>query len=578
MIGEISFLLVSLLGTSFLPGFFFVRMFQWNPLEKLCGSIALSLFLIYLWSFLGYLLGTPIWWAWIATAAALVMGFASRRDLAMLFHNQTLRRAVLGFAVVFAWTLVLLALVRNYSGGGWYGDWYEHYQRTQLFLERLPADTALFGGYLLPARPPLMNLVAAHFLAHSEASFPLFQFTFTYLNLLVFFPLALILPALVKRGGRGIAVLVPLLALNPMLMENATYTWTKLLSAFFVVFGVWLYLAALRKRDPVRMTWAFAVLAAGALVHFAVGPYLVFLAGHYLVLVWPRRARRWAELATFAAIGTIILATWFAWSAYRLGAHATFSSNTSVTSGQRYEGSNLAKAALNLRDTLVPHVLRGASLADFEQESTAGLRRDSWFLTYQGDVVPAMGVIGGLVVLGLLAMALLSPSRRLAGTRERRFWLAFVPICTVLGVAVVGERDHFGLAHVCLPPLVLLGVALVAATFPRLPRLVRTALTAGAAFDFALGIFLQFRLENVAYRAETIVGKTIAGPVGAPGLSRVASANFVIKNGYRLDFLGDHAAPWSSAIQLLVLLGAAAFLVFLLRAAWPRRSPRSHDA
>ena len=33
---------------SFAPGFFFVRKLPWNPLEKLCGSIALSLILVYL--------------------------------------------------------------------------------------------------------------------------------------------------------------------------------------------------------------------------------------------------------------------------------------------------------------------------------------------------------------------------------------------------------------------------------------------------------------------------------------------------------------------------------------------------
>ena len=46
-----------LLVCCFAPGFFFVRRLRWNPLEKLCGSIGLSLILIYLASWGIYCVG-----------------------------------------------------------------------------------------------------------------------------------------------------------------------------------------------------------------------------------------------------------------------------------------------------------------------------------------------------------------------------------------------------------------------------------------------------------------------------------------------------------------------------------------
>ena len=46
----------------------------------------------------------------------------------------------------------------------------------------------------------------------------------------------------------------------------------------------------------------------------------------------------------------------------------------------------------------------------------------------------------------------------------------FVAGVFVLGIATVGQSDDVGLAHICLQPLVLLGVVLVAASLPDLPR------------------------------------------------------------------------------------------------------------
>jgi hypothetical protein len=74
-------------------------------------------------------------------------------------------RQIAAFGFLFLWAIGLLSLVRHYSGGAWAGDWIEHYERTLFFLDHRPKDTVSIGAYLLPARPPLMNLVAAHCLA-----------------------------------------------------------------------------------------------------------------------------------------------------------------------------------------------------------------------------------------------------------------------------------------------------------------------------------------------------------------------------------------------------------------------------
>ena len=55
-------------------------------------------------------------------------------------------------------------IIRNYSGALWSGDWLEHFQRSLFFLHHFPKDTPIYGEYLLPARPPMMNVLAAFFL------------------------------------------------------------------------------------------------------------------------------------------------------------------------------------------------------------------------------------------------------------------------------------------------------------------------------------------------------------------------------------------------------------------------------
>jgi len=118
---------------------------------------------------------------------------------------------------------------------------------------------------------------------------------FTFFNLLVFLPCCLVIRVLARVRRVRVLPLVGLFAMNPAVMQNATYTWTKLLTAFFVILALSLYLSAWRKRDSRRMVAAFVALAAGLLVHYSAGPYVVFFAVHYLLVVF--RTRRQVERA-----------------------------------------------------------------------------------------------------------------------------------------------------------------------------------------------------------------------------------------------------------------------------------------
>jgi hypothetical protein len=572
LVFQLGLLLCLLLVCSFAPGFYCVRRLPWSPMEKFSGGVGLSLVLLYLASWGIYCFsprgasGAAIeTGAFVAVSLICVLlGILARRDLSGLLRSFRVRRAVFGQAFLLLWTVVILAMIRNYSGLDWGHDWFEHFQRSLFFLHRFPAHTPILGGYELPARPPMMNVLAAFFLAQTQDRFELFQVASAFLNTLVFLPCCLMLPALGLARRPRILPLVALFAFSPVVMENATYTWTKSLSAFFVVLAFWFYLAGWRKNDRVRMAAAFLALSAGLLVHYSAGPYCLLLGSHYLLRVFWKRPRKWRELAVIVVPCALLLATWFAWSAAVYGPRVTLQSNTSVTSARQYSGNNLLKIGANLADSIVPYLLRGG-LTSTGQTNPVGVLRDNAFAFYQVNLIFSMGLVGGPLVLWLLWGFV----RRSAGSREWRFWRLLIPLCVLIGIAVVGERDPYGSGHLTLIPLEILGLSLIAAAFPR-RRAAAMAVVAGCLVDFSLGVFLQARIEALENTPRRTVftadlnpayGRFQMGSSTADGLSETAWANWYFKHRFALcrqllAMVAGYPAPDAVARQVASLAQA----------------------
>ena len=535
------------------PGFFFVRRLRWRPLEKLCGAVGLSFVLLYLAAWGIFCFGPADGWAHTALYAAVAavcvaMAIASWRDAARLFRPAAVRSGISAYAFLLVWTLVMLAAIRVYSGAKWSSDWLEHFQRSLFFLYRWPAGTPILGNYLLPARPPMMNVVAAFFLALTGDRFENFQIVFAFLNLLPVLACWQLLRGFAGPRRARILPLVILFALNPVMMEAATYTWTKAFAAFYVLLAVHFYLSGWRKRDGTRIAAAFLSLAAGMLAHYSAGPYIVFFALHYLVAVFRARPARWRELATIVAECGLLLATWFGWSVATFGTKGTLASNTSVTSSRQYEGHNLEKIAGNLVDTVAPAALRDPGLLDtFAQPNRLGRLRDDFFISYQPNLLLGMGLVGGIVALWLYWRRL---RRRTMPREVRRFWAALVPFVVVLGVASAGERDFFGVAHLTLLPLTLMGLTLLAAEMMT-RRALAVALLCGCAVDFGFGVWLHMHVESLENTPRRTVfrglefhgaGASIATP-GPDSLSQTAWINWLQKHQYAL------AGEWLAAMR-----------------------------
>jgi hypothetical protein len=518
---------------TFSPGFLFVRRLRWPAMEKMCGAVALSLMLLWLCAWAIYLTGAPASATYAVSAACIGAAVASFADVRRLFRIARVRRAAAGFAFLFAWTLLALCIIRVYNGASWKSDWLEHFQRTLFFAQHFPKDTPIFGDYVLPARPPAQNVLAGFFLSQTAERFELFQIVFAYLNLFAFLPCCLALPMLARSRRYGILPLVALFAASPIAMQNATYTWTKMLTAFFVILATVLYVKGWRRGDAGRIRFAFACLAMGMLTHYSAGPYILVFGLHYLVVVLPQRSEKWKELALITLSSGALIVTWFGWSNAVYGAKPTFASNTSITLSQTYKGGTLEKIAGNMWDSLVPHVLRDASLWHFyDQPNTMAALRDNIFLTYQVQIIFTMGLIGGPLVLWLLWRGL----RRDAPVDTRQFWAWVIGASMVIGLSVVGERDYYGTAHLTLLPVQLLGLTLLASRF-RQSRVLAMLLVIGCAIDFSLGVLLHLRVEHLEntpahtyFSGPSVMNGQVVVAPSPEGLSGYASDNWLRKH------------------------------------------------
>jgi hypothetical protein len=538
---QLALTLIILFVCCFAPGFFFVRRLHWSAMEKLSGSVGLSFILVWLAVWVLYLAdanGAAGCFA-VSTVCA-ILGAMTWRDIARLFRSIRVRRAALGFALLLVWTLLVLSIIRHYSGAGWIGDWLEQFSRSLFFLQHFPKDSEMFGGYRITSRPPALNVVAAFTMAQAGDTFAVFQLTYTFLNLLLFLPCCLIMPVLGRVRKRATFVLAAIFACSPFVVVNATYTGAKSFAAFFVVLGIAFYLAGWRKQDRLRTSFAFLSLAAGLLAHYSAAPYCVFFALHYLIAVFPKRSAKWQELAAIAGASGALLLAWFGWTFATYGVRGTILAavNTSVAYGPKDENGYLLKFLANLLDTTVPHVLRAQSLMHaFDQPSLAGYIRDNTFVIYQTGLIFAMGAFGGPLVVWFLIRALRNPV-----TPLRNFWLALIAFSVTVGLLVVGERDFYGVGHLTLLSMFALGLTLLAVRFGS-SRTMAMLIVAGCAIDFALGVFLQARVEHMENRPGHTVfsGLTVSGTgidIGTPGpdsLSAAAWGNWFRKHQYALS-------------------------------------------
>jgi hypothetical protein len=571
------------------PGWVVLRRLTLRPLERLCASIGVSLILLYLVTMVFYWSRAPHALYYLVAFACLFAASSGRHH--WVRATRRLRSIVSGYALLVLWLLFMLLLIRSWSGGVCSIDWLEHYGRAHFFLDPRTYDltrSVIAENIPMTSRPPLMNAASAFFLALTGDHYELFQVILSALNLLFWFPLVMMLPWLGAARHSNRIILLLFLMASPMVIWNATWTWTKLFTAFYVILGLAFYLEGWRRDDPARMALAFLFLTAAFLSHFSAGPYLLFLGVHYVLFLLPRHtnlwgrvlARRifgrsaaaergpWAPLAT-ALLCLALLATWFGYAALAAGPRYAFGSSTTARAfAESPAGESLARIAKNTIYSVVPHPLHlprqkfeemlgydEVRLANgengtrrtenFPPPNRLGYLRDYLLSIYGPTFSFALGSVGGLLALWLVF--------HMARGRHRppnwRFGWTFAIVTALIGIAAHPSLGEFGVAQICGQPLILLGLGFLGARYLMLPRLLRYLGLAGCALDFVLAGFIHVMMEMQNPK----VIKVGAHYHVRTDLSIWAWFNARAKYAGKVYFLGDYFSAVSVGIQIAVI-------------------------
>ncbi|HVU16774.1 MAG TPA: hypothetical protein VHD32_07605 [Candidatus Didemnitutus sp.] len=527
---------------------------RFDPLERLTIGVAAGVAFFGAAEFTIYATNASGTWHWVLAFIAIGAGLMTWSRASAWASDPTVRQAVTWWLVFVLWCVGGAALILTYNGGGWAGDWDEHYQRAQFFLHHWPMDFRFIAMYLLPARPPLANVATSGFLALTDDRYVQFQVFTVLLNSLVFFP-TLLFARLWKIGTRG-AVLVALgLMLNPSVMENATFAWTKLIATFYALTATYFLLRDVRQPDRASVAAAAAALAAGVLVHYSVIPWMLAFGTAWIFA----RRHPWTDLAFVRTLVMAFLifalpvAAWVFWSVTHYGWHGTLASNTSVVT-ESAPGVANAFTALGQKiwNSIIPYPVREPTLPMLAQQNSLGWLRDEAFCLFQ---INLPGILGAASLV-MLWRAWRSPTVTdipRAAAAECGFWIIGILAVIPLGIGVHGETDRMGVAHICLQPLVALALAFGLARLGRelhtgLSRALAWILGLAAAIDLTLGIGLQWAAEA------GVLEHTRYDSIDAylHSLTFFAQANYGGKLRLGQPFL--HDAPGMNAAVVVALL------------------------
>jgi len=266
-----------------------------------------------------------------------------------------------------------------------------------------------------------------------------------------------------------------------------------------------------------------------------------------------------------ACTAVIILVPWFAWSFAVFGWQTTMGNNSSVaTTAGLSVAARVAVIGRNLVDSVAPTILMPECLEMLRQERLVGLIRDRLFVMYQ------MNLWAALTITHLVALYCLFFLRPLAARSPRdgawTFWLVFIAVVSVLGIAVHGEKGEgsWGLAAICSQPAIFLTLAWLGSVLGNARRWVKAVWIGATVIESGGMSVLHFYVQSLVL---VEVGRTAPGVVQfdpVAGLSNYAQANWGLKIMNQVTFLGDTVG--TAAISVWIVL--AVLLTVLIVCCW----------
>jgi len=310
--------------TLYFPGRIIVEKINIENDEKFVLSFGISCFLFYIIGFSGYIINAN---STIFNGIFLLISLIL--SLILIYKNkiQIENKLLTYFLTSFLFVIFYQSFIPFYSGGLWFFDWFEHYLRTCFFLHKLPLNIE-FMGYIIPSRPPLFNIVSFFYLSIIGADFYKYQIISSILNLFLILSVYLFCKNYLKIENKYLFIFVCfILILNPYILRQITYTWTKSMCAYYVICGLYFYLKFFKNNEKIYLVFSSLFLGIGFIVHFSAGPYILGILLHFLFKSFFER-KFFKNFLIFCLIFFTTIFTYFSWSIKNYGIKNSFLSNT----------------------------------------------------------------------------------------------------------------------------------------------------------------------------------------------------------------------------------------------------------
>ncbi|MBF0520035.1 MAG: hypothetical protein HQK92_09950 [Nitrospirae bacterium] len=437
--------------------------------------------------------------------------------------------------------------IKHFSGGKWSGDWEEHYQRSLFFKDFWPINTVFIGDWLLPARPPLYNILSAFFMEPAGDSFAYYQLISVLLNSLVFFGAYAILMCFMEetddyRTCLSVTILTVLFCLNPSIIQNITYPWTKSLTNFFILSSFAFSFLAIRKKENNLHMASYGNMGIALITHYSSGPYLLGLC----LIDFSRILKKRLTIKAIVHRGLVLLlimSSWFSFSLIHYGIKGTVGTNSTVAETSKLSlKDNVEKVYKNIVSSFVPYFIHYRIRWSLVHK--IGFLRDYTFFAYQANILFMIGSTAWVAVL----WSLISKLRKRFD--EDVLIISVLSFILITAIAVHGTYDKYGVAHICLQPVAVLCVTFVAYNMIDYNIFLKIIIIIGVFIDAMFGVFSHFIIQNYGCNnamPKTSDNQTIFMPNILDGI------NDKISRGY--TFLSD--TEYASFIVFVLILSSA---------------------
>jgi len=517
----------------YFPGRVLIQFLKLDKEEKFILSFALTFFLFYVLGFLGYIfnLNFAIFNGFFLLIF-LIFSFFSiyKKDFDIEELNFLRNSFIIFLILIFYQTLIPL-----YFGGLFYWDWFEHYLRSIFFLDRLQKDIVL-EGYIIPSRPPFFNIVCFFYLSILGREFYKYQIVSTLLNSMLILAIYLFCKKFLNIQNKNLFLLASILTLlNPAILRQITYTWTKAFCSFYIITGLYFYLKFIKSNDALSLIISSFLFGISFIVHFSAGSYIVPVFLHLTFrTIFNKNFIKKTSIFYLIFFGVIF--TYFSWSIKNYGIYKTFLATTAFQHQKKLSLVNrFEKDLFNFKKTLIP----------FPHKTYIRIYKNSEFLYKLFNNLHSVYIctIPGSLTITLTIFLLIYLLKNILFYPKKidysiKFLIFFLFLSYLLGTIVNPVPELSGVAHTGLLPSTCIFICFgINHIFTLDRKILSTFLT----FFFIETIFILC-LFTFSYNFYSDINKIIY-LVKTGKTDSLIFSNFLLKYYNSLSFLYDKVFP-----------------------------------